>query len=486
MLDMKRTAELWFSFSLTGLLLTSPAFAQPSEVEVLRERVSELESLLQQVMSRLDAGEARASEGQTLLQEQGKRIELVEEDIALVEETVEESESVWTGVDSQLREVSRFFEEEPEIGFDIGGTRIGFGGYLKAQTLVSSYSDGAPASSSVGRDFAIPAAIPVRGGSDRETQFDFNPRETRFLFTANTPLAEHELKAHIEFDFLVSFNDNELVSNSFTPRMRQAFLTYRGFLAGQAWSTFQNVSALPETVQFIGPTEGTVFNRQPMIRYTRGPLEVAIENPETTITAPNGARIIPDDDILPDFTARYTHKMPWGNIKLAGIARQLRVREGTALPGSDVSIDDDQTALGIGLSLSGRVNVGERDDLRFMANAGEGLGRYMGVALTNAASIDEDGELDPLSIYSGFAAYRHFWNDQFRSTVSAGYFRADHPVEQTGLGVTDRVYSASANLLYSPEPKLTLGLEYYYSERRLESGQSGDLSRLLLSAKYGF
>ncbi len=476
---MRRATRVVLSVTLSVFLFVPFASAQPSEVEALRARVDELEALLLKVVERLDDDAVELSEGQQELVEQGERLKLVEQGIAA-------AENKWGEFDEQISEVSRFLEEEPTLGFDIGSSRIGFAGYLKAQTLVSAYSDGAPASSSVGRDFAIPSQITVDPSGDRETVLDFNPRETRFLFTANTPVAGHDLKAHIEFDFLVTFNDNELVSNSFTPRMRQAFLTYRNLLAGQAWTTFQNVSALPDTVQFIGPTEGTVFNRQPMIRYTKGPFEIALENPETTITTPTGSRFVPDNDLLPDLTARYTYTLPTGTIKLAGIARQLRVREGTEIPGLADPLADDETALGIGLSLSGRLGVGDRDDFRFSANVGEGLGRYMGVALTNGASIDENGELDPLRIYSGYVAYRHFWSDRFRSTFTAAYFRADHPVEQTGLGVTDRVYSTSANLLYSPSKQFTYGAEYYYGQRRLESGASGDLNRLLLSVKYGF
>ncbi len=476
---MRRATRVILPVTLSVLLSVPLANAESSEVEALRARVNELEALLLNVVARLDDDEVELSEGQQQLVKQDERLTLVEQEITAAEDK-------WGEFDQRMHEVSRYLEEEPTLGFDIGSSRIGFGGYLKAQTLLSSYSDGAPPSSSVGRDFAIPSDITVDPLGDSETVLDFNPRESRFLFTANTPVRGHDLKAHIELDFLVTFNDNELVSNSFTPRMRQAFLTYRNLLAGQAWTTFQNVSALPDTVQFIGPTEGTVFNRQPMIRYTSGPFEIALENPETTITTPTGSRLVPDDDLLPDLTARYTYVLPTGAIKLAGIARQLRVSEGTEISGLDDPLADDETALGIGLSLSGRLGVGDRDDFRFSANVGEGLGRYMGVALTNGASIDEDGELDPILIYSGYVAYRHFWNDRFRSTFTAGYFRADHPVEQTGAGVTDRVYSASANLLYSPSKQFTYGAEYYYGQRRLESGDTGDLNRLLLSVKYGF
>ena len=46
--------------------------------------------------------------------------------------------------------------------------------------------------------------------------------------------------------------------------------------------------------------------------------------------------------------------------------------------------------------------------------------------------------------------------------------------------------SYSANLLYSPEKKLTFGVELKHANREIESGVDGDLTRLQLSAKYVF
>ena len=103
--------------------------------------------------------------------------------------------------------------------------------------------------------------------------------------------------------------------------------TYVGFdrwLAGQTWSNFQDVAALPDTVDFLGPTEGTIFVRQAQLRYTRGPWSIAIENPETTITPylNNAARISSDDNLAPDFTARWLTRGEWGHFTVAGLLRQ--------------------------------------------------------------------------------------------------------------------------------------------------------------------
>ena len=42
------------------------------------------------------------------------------------------------------------------------------------------------------------------------------------------------------------------------------------------------------------------------------------------------------------------------------------------------------------------------------------------------------------------------------------------------------------NLLYEPIEKMTVGGEIMYAERTLENSDSGDMMRLLFSAKYAF
>ncbi|MBK1638464.1 hypothetical protein CKO24_05270 [Rhodothalassium salexigens DSM 2132] len=476
---------------LTGLTLSGPAMAQSSEseAEALKERVRKLEALVERLSERLAEDEKKIEEKEVEILETSSRLDEAVRKVVEVEQEVDQVAGKVESASVDVESMSQFFERERKPGFSIGDTQVTFGGYVKLDTTVSRYSDGAIPSSSFGRDFYIPSTVPVAADADSETVLDFSPRETRFLFKTETPVAGHTLGSHIELDFLITDNDNEVISNSFTPRMRQAFLTYRGFLFGQAWSTFFNVSALPENLDFVGPTEGTVFARQAMIRYTHGPFEVAIENPETTVTSPGGARVLGQNDHLPDLVARYTLDTDLGTFKVAGMLRQLRLGEDTVLGNgaNQLVLDKSQTALGIGTSISGRMPLGERDDFRFMANVGQGLGRYLGLALVNGAAIDAaTGELDPIFIHSGFASYRHFWSDRWRSNLTFSYFRADNPVEKTGLGVTDRSWSGHVNLLYSPASKLTLGMEYIYGQRRIEAGETGSLSRVQFSAKYGF
>ena len=360
----------------------------------------------------------------------------------------------------------------------VGNTKVAIGGFIKADFIASKYSSGELPPRSLGRDFYVPGVIPV-GNAPGEGGFDtdFIAKETRINFKTTTNVNGHDLTSYIELDSQISPGGDERVSNSYNPRVRHGFLKYDNVLAGQTWSTFMDVASLAENLDFVGPAEGTTFIRQTQFRYSVGGFQFSAENPETTVTPfGGGARIISDDGAVPDFVVRYTQKGGWGHVGIAGIFRNLKLNNGVV---------DDSTS-GWGVSLSGKLNVGARDDFRFMATGGKGVGRYLGLNTANGAVINAAGELEAIGSYAGFISYRHFWNDEFRSNLTLSAFKADNDVALTGTGVTRDVYSLHANLLYSPVPKVTFGGEYLYAKRTIESGLNGDMHRIQMSAKYAF
>ncbi|HCV02029.1 DcaP family trimeric outer membrane transporter [Pseudoalteromonas sp. APAL1] len=359
----------------------------------------------------------------------------------------------------------------------IGNTDVSYGGYVKLDAMWSDYSAGVPAGGSIGRDFYVPSTTPVGADSDSDAVFDMHARQSRFSLGTATKLDDGKtIKTKIEIDFLASApGGNERVTNSYAPRIRQAFVTYDGWLFGQAWSNFQNVGALPETLDFVGPAEGTVFARQAQIRYTTGNWSFSVENPESTVTV-GGARVATDDASMPDFTARYAHKADWGELVVTGLARQLTYKQN--------GIDADTSSFGI--SASGKVNFGE-NNLKFMLTQGSGLGRYVGLNVAHGAVLDGD-DLDAIDSTSGFIAYQQNWSSQWRSTFLYSFFSADNNTDLLAMSIdpTKTSQSFSANLLYSPVKKLTFGVEFKHAERELESGTDGDMDRLQFSAKYVF
>jgi len=360
----------------------------------------------------------------------------------------------------------------------IGDTEFTYGGYIKLDAMWSDYSAGAPAGSSVGRDFYVPSTLTVGSDDSSDAVFDMHARESRFNFGTATLLDNGKtVKTKIELDFLASApGGNERVSNSYSPRIRHAFISYDGWLFGQTWSNFQNVGALPEALDFVGPAEGTVFVRQSQIKYTAGAWSFSLENPESTITTVGGGMAVTDDASLPDFTARYTHNADWGNFVVTALARQLTYKVG--------GVDADETSFGV--SASGMVKLGE-DNLKFMLTQGKGLGRYVGLNVARGAVLSGD-DLDAIDSTSGFIAYQHKWNSQWRSTFLYSFLSADNDENLLAMygDPTESSQSYSANILYSPVKRLTFGAEFKHAERELESGVDGDLDRLQFSVKYAF
>ena len=453
-----------FKAALLGAtcLAASPASAQEASVE---ERLERLEALVQGLVDRMEAQQGQMDQQQAQAVAQTRQA--LADTRALQERQAE--------LAAQIEEPKK----QEDKGFRVGRTTVSYAGYVKLDAITQRTSGGQIASGSIVRDFLIPGAIPV-GGPASGWDTDFSARQSRFILKTSTDVgAEHSLNSQIELDFNVTSGGDERISNSYVPRLRQAFITYDNWLFGQAWSTFQNVGALPDSLDFIGTTPGTVFDRQPMIRYTKGGLQIALEQPETTVTSLTGARVLAGDDTIPDIVGRYNFGGDWGSVSLAGIVRNLRITDNDFGTGSD-------NALAYGASVAGKLNIGPRDDLRFMATAGDGLGRYIGLNIVNDAALDANGDLDPIFTYSGFLAYRHLWSDNLRSTVAGSYFKADNPILLTTDQVTDESWNALANLIWTPVTPLSIGIEYMYAKRTLEDGRSGNLQKVQVSTKYSF
>ncbi len=352
-----------------------------------------------------------------------------------------------------------------------------FGGFIKATASWNDYSDGDIGAGSGLRDFYIPGGIPVGGNGEQD--FDFGAKESRINWKSKHELESGDvLTTNIEFDFLLPAGGNERVSNSYTPRLRHAYFTYNKWLFGQTWSTFQNTSALPEVADFLGSPEGLIFSRQSVIRYTNGPWQFALENPETTVTPyGGGGRIVTDDNGLPDVVLRYNHKAKWGSIATSVMVRQLAYDNGS-------TIDDTESSYGF--SVSGKVKVGTKDDIRFNFQTGSGMGRYAGLNTANGAVLDATGNLNAIDSTNGSIAYRHVWGEGWRSNFVYSLIDIDNDASLTGTAVTEKVSSFQANLLYTPLPKVTLGVGILDATRELNSGAEGDMTRLIFTAKYAF
>ena len=366
------------------------------------------------------------------------------------------------------------------------GTVFSYGGFVKFDAMVTDTSDGRIADGSAGRLFYVPSTIPVGGpaadGGDPYT--DFHAQFSRFWLGADHVTdGGDKFKAYVEMDFFGGGSNalagNEVATNTYAVTLRQAYVSWNKWLAGQTWSNFQDVAALPDAVDFVGVTDGTTFVRQSQVRYTSGPWSFALENPNTTVqayapfAAGAGARTTTGDNNLPDLTGRYNLKGGWGHFSVAAMLRQFK--------------SGNNTASGGAISVSGRYNLGPSDDIRYMANAGAGIGRYMAFGLgSDVIQENASGDIDALTGYGGFVAWRHAFSPKLRGNLMYAASHFDNDASLVGWGVTERSQSFHANLIYSPFPKLDVGAEIGWGQRSLEDDREGDLKRFHTHVKYSF
>lgn len=368
----------------------------------------------------------------------------------------------------------------PAEGFRVGDTVVKFGGIIDLDAHLTSTSDGEISGGSIARDFYIPSATPVGGEGEDNPDLDLTAEASRFTLSTRSERGDTVISSHLELDFLGSGQGNELVTNSFSSRLRRAYFKVGDhWLFGQEWSTFQNLSVIPESASFLALSDGMVFMRQPQIRYTRGPWQFALENSNTRDLVDNQSNVA-DDGFLPDVVAKYTASGDWGNTSIAGLGRVL-VDERPEFGGGTA----EETAFGWGVSVAGDVKVSERWGVKYSGTVGEGVGRYIGLAAIAGARVDEDNELEAIPVAGGLVALYGDVAPATRFTFGySGLFADSKP------GETESVQSMLAVLARDIAPRTTISGEVLYGLRQVDSNtlgdDEGDIMRFTVSAKYAF
>lgn len=362
-------------------------------------------------------------------------------------------------------------------------TNYSFGGFIKFDALFSQSSD---AQRSGGNDFLVPSAIAVGNSSNKgDVVFDTNSKFSRLWFKTATMTDVGEVSSHVEMDF--NAGNDERVSNQSSTGLRHAYLKWNNssdssIIAGQTWSTFFNVTALPEAVDFLGPGSGTIFVRQSQVRYTQaigsGKFMIAAENPSVSLydggSGFDNNQV--DDSSMPDLIGRYDGSTGALNYSAAAMVRQINY--------NDRANDKDDSQIGYGVTFSGKYAFNNGDDFKFMVSQGQ-LGRYIALNAFRDGAVEVNGDIELITSMGGFVAYKHMWSEKLRSTVSYAFSQADNP-DTLVVDATKKINNASINLMYSPTKNLTFGGEYLMAQREVESGADGDLSRLQLTSKWAF
>src|SRR6516165_9325784 len=331
------------------------------------------------------------------------------------------------------------------------------GGQLDSQggNPNTTFTDGQGGTGNLG---SIPLNNAIGNGGRSATTF-ISPKQSRFLIDARTPTAWGEAKAYIEWDF--SYNNTNViqsnaqgVTSSWLPRLRKAYGTLGGLLAGQDTGILHDPDADPELVDFGGEATGNGRSRAPQVKYTyAGPygtvFNVGVENPVPRLNGPfgqvdadtnqiptstacsvtgntsaatpvttsclgSGAFFSPLTRAWPEMIGTARINQPWGHLQIGGVVRTDQLNDGQYL---------DRNLLGYGGTISfdahpfsGAPGALGKDDLGGGVCAGTEMGGQCanspGVVTNFGAPIFVPGVglVNPLNSTGSTAAITAAWN----------------------------------------------------------------------------
>ena len=319
----------------------------------------------------------------------------------------------------------------------------------------------------------------------------FSVRQSRLGVKGTVPTALGDLKTTFEFELFGTGVD----AGQTTFRLRHAYGELGKFGAGQTNSPFMDGDVFPNSIEYWGPA-GMVFFRNLQVRYmpiqgdTR--LTIALERPGASADQGVYAGRIELQDVkprfrYPDLSAEYRLGRKWGYVELAGIVRRIEwVDQGTD------AFDLSGNATGWGLNLSSNVNIGKKDVVRLQGVYGEGIENYMNDAPADVGVASNSNNLvspvkgEALPVTGVVAFLDHTCNGKFSSSVGYSMVDIDNSDRSTPEAFKRAQY-ALGNLLYTPVPGVTTGVELQWGNRENNTdGFTSDIFKVQFSFKYAF
>jgi hypothetical protein len=401
--------------------------------------------------------------------------------------------------------------------------------------LEGGNANGSPWSTTLGANGQT-HSVSITGNPKGSNDFGESMRQSKLAIETRTPTPYGEARTYMEFDWAGSTNyapggtGPAAISDNLVPRLRYAYGTLGGWLAGQANSNFSDPDANPETLDFGGNVGEPGRVRVAQLRYTipltwawGGALSFSAENPEVEVFTPHGIcgsdagvssacvspglstpalaaqNVNPAKPIAPALTAALYIPQPWGHFDISGVLRpDIGMSDGTFY---------SQNFVGGGGHLGFDIKPGwftPKDDFMFQIVGGEGLGAYLNDSSNaaietnlNAATTGANGVCGPASTstttvipttancvasklipsFGAAAGYTHWWSDNLRSTFSYGMQR-EYELSPTYIGTqissaNRELQTAHANLIWNPVSFVTIGIEYVWGQRTVAAHPAG-------------
>jgi hypothetical protein len=262
-------------------------------------------------------------------------------------------------------------------------------------------------------------------------------------------------------------------------RMRHAYGTYQGFLAGRTWSNSISFISNTPTLDFdgIAGSFGS-WDRTEQLRYTTGPMSFSIEDPSAQATLGGSPRTS-----APALTARFEQSADALSFAASAVVNQVTSDDGTT----------DDSAMGYAVAGGAKLKLSDMFSVQGTLNYTDGATGYLWRSGSNyyGPSAYMDGtSIETISAYGGNVGVSMALGGGRSINVAYG---------MTSMDLDDAVAAGAAansdpetnqnvfvNYMWTPVKNVMMGVEYGYFDQETVAGDSTDANRLMFAAQYSF
>lgn len=332
-------------------------------------------------------------------------------------------------------------------------------------------------------------SVPVNGFCPYMIPVPSNPSQRRRM--GGTPGGTSLFFRVIGFNSVVK-NFNAYIQCDFSGvdnvgfKLKKAYVTIQDFTIGYATTTFADPSAEVPTIDGAGPN-GKASRASMLVRWMhsftpRWSMAASVEMPSSHVDA-DGTLTRRLDDYLPDLAAFGEYS--WAHdqhIRLSGIVR--------AIPYRDLVKGCNHTIAGFGAQLSSNIKPVNNFAIYAEVNSGRGISSYLGdLSIGNYDLVAGDstpGRLRApwtLGLATGVK-----YNFLYNLYACAAYGQARYFNSRSELAPADyRLgHYVAANLFWELTPRLQVGAEYLWGQRRNFNGDHSHANRVDFLFQFAF
>lgn len=285
---------------------------------------------------------------------------------------------------------------------------------------------------------------------------------------------------------LVAYAETDFRGPGNSLRLREAYVSYLGFTLGQKATTFCDLGASFNTIDFQGPN-GYTYGRNLMIQYKHkfsNGISLALAAEYPVVSATYGLQDKAAYQRVPDMPAyvQYAWNDNQSHIRASGILRNMYYHNGQS--------DKVSSEIGWGAQLSGSFKVAKGVELYGNAVYGEGISAYVvdlqGVGMDMTPVLADPSKLHPVTTLSWLVGAQI--NITKRMPLTVGYSQVSVFDQKNPLPATDYRMGqyCVANLFYNISPSWNFGIEYLHGIRTNIDGLQGHSNRIQAAVQLSF